>query len=218
MAQKKAEKLRIFGDGTYPGGQYSKVKIIGQGRVNGDIESENIKILGDSIFEGKVVVDSFQLVGNGIVNSDMSGKSYWVLGNLDISTNLIGEHCRIRGWVNANGNIEMERLDVKGGLKVKGLVNAEEFKLKLHQATSQVQEIGGKNIRVKSNWLHFFGGKNRLVADIIEGDTIYLEHTTAKIVRGKDIILGPQCEIEVVEYKVSYKQDKNATVHHVNRL
>ena len=55
-------------------------------------------------------------------------------------------------------------------------------------------------------------GHSELVADIIEGDDIYLENTHAKVVRGNNITLGPGCEIAFVEYKNDFKQDKEATV------
>ena len=51
-----------------------------------------------------------------------------------------------------------------------------------------------------------------LITDIIEGDEIYLEYTKAKIIRGNNVELGPGCEIELIEYKNSYKQDETAIV------
>ena len=55
-------------------------------------------------------------------------------------------------------------------------------------------------------------GHNKLTVDIIEGDDIYLENTHAKVVRGNNITLGPGCEIELVEYKNDFKQDKEAEI------
>jgi cytoskeletal protein CcmA (bactofilin family) len=57
-----------------------------------------------------------------------------------------------------------------------------------------------------------FGRNKELTADIIEGDDVYLENTQAKVVRGNNIELGPDCEIELVEYKDSFKQDEKADV------
>ncbi|EGL83104.1 hypothetical protein CathTA2_1317 [Caldalkalibacillus thermarum TA2.A1] len=49
--------------------------------------------------------------------------------------------------------------------------------------------------------LKLFKPHYHLEAEEIEGDHIFLECTTAKIVRVSQIILGPHCEIELVEYK-----------------
>ena len=57
-----------------------------------------------------------------------------------------------------------------------------------------------------------------LTTDVIEGDDIYLEYTKAKIVRGKDIELGQGCEIGLIEYKDSYKQDEKAVVNNYKKM
>ena len=46
----------------------------------------------------------------------------------------------------------------------------------------------------------------------IADDEIYLENTTAQIVRGDTIELGPGCEIELAEYKNSFKVNKDSAV------
>ena len=75
-----------------------------------------------------------------------------------------------------------------------------------------------QKLQLKRGKLNFFknriihtGGKE-LTADIIEGDDIYLENTHAKVVRGNNITLGSGCEIELVEYKNDFKQDKEAEI------
>ena len=50
------------------------------------------------------------------------------------------------------------------------------------------------------------------MVDVIEGDNIYIEYTQAKIVRGNTIVIGPGCNIELVEYKNNYTKDKESTV------
>ncbi len=39
-----------------------------------------------------------------------------------------------------------------------------------------------------------------LEAELIEGDDIYLENTKAKIIRGKVVEIGAECEIDIIEY------------------
>ncbi|MNR67595.1 hypothetical protein D3C85_1916860 [compost metagenome] len=47
---------------------------------------------------------------------------------------------------------------------------------------------------------------------VIEGDDIYLENTRAKVVRGNQVVIGPGCEIDLVEYKVLLEKKKGANV------
>jgi cytoskeletal protein CcmA (bactofilin family) len=51
-----------------------------------------------------------------------------------------------------------------------------------------------------------------LEAEIIEGDEIMLENTTAKIVRGNNVMLGAGCDIGTVEYKSNYVKNGDARV------
>jgi len=51
-----------------------------------------------------------------------------------------------------------------------------------------------------------------LSAGIIEGDDIFLEATQAKIVRGRHVVIGEGCSIELVEYKDSFRQQNNGSV------
>ena len=55
-------------------------------------------------------------------------------------------------------------------------------------------------------------GKNELTADVIEGDNVYLENTTARVVRGNNITIGQGCKIEMVEYKEDFKTEGKSEV------
>jgi hypothetical protein len=46
----------------------------------------------------------------------------------------------------------------------------------------------------------------------ITGDTVTLEGTHAKLVKGKRVTIGPECTIDRVEYTTSLDVDAKATV------
>ena len=102
-----------------------------------------------------------------------------------------------------------------------GLLNADEINISLYWPC-KAREIGGSKIKVKKDSkLSFLGLKNmispdrsskELIADIIEGDNVYLEYTKARVVRGNNIELGTGCEIELAEYKNNLKHDDKTTV------
>ena len=53
---------------------------------------------------------------------------------------------------------------------------------------------------------------------VIEGDIIYLENTTADIVRGQTIVLGRGCQIGSIEYGVNLSQHPSSEVGHAQRI
>ena len=79
------------------------------------------------------------------------------------------------------------------------------------------KEIGGQTITVKAKG-SLVGNllkplfKPQLETELIEGDKIEIENTIAKIVRGNQVRIGPNCQIGVVEYTEEYSIDKKAVV------
>lgn len=52
----------------------------------------------------------------------------------------------------------------------------------------------------------------KLIADVIEGDRVYLENTEAAVVRGKEVIIGPGCSIGTIEYENKYECDPHSQI------
>ncbi len=60
--------------------------------------------------------------------------------------------------------------------------------------------------------------KGNLTTDVIEGDEIYLEYTTAKAVRGKNVTIGQGCNIELVEYVDNFNQHNDSVVRESKKM
>ena len=76
---------------------------------------------------------------------------------------------------------------------VGGLLNAGTVTIRLYGGCD-AHDIGGETIdvRLAQPWVFLpFLGERNLTADSIEGDTIYLENTRAKVVRGANVTIGP---------------------------
>jgi cytoskeletal protein CcmA (bactofilin family) len=107
------------------------------------------------------------------------------------------------------------------GLLMLGLLNAEEIDIKL-RGCSFVDEIGGSNINVKRQscyksifermFMTVSGAQHNLKCNVVEGEDIYLEYTEAKVVRGKNVVIGPGCDIEKIEYSNSITLDDKSKV------
>jgi cytoskeletal protein CcmA (bactofilin family) len=108
-----------------------------------------------------------------------------------------------------------------GGFTMGGLLYADSININLHYRC-KVREIGGEKIEVKvgrefqllriikSLFIPKGFHEPQLETDIIEGDEINLGQTKAEVVRGNNITIGKNCDIDLVEYRNSFEQTDNA--------
>jgi cytoskeletal protein CcmA (bactofilin family) len=133
-----------------------------------------------------------------------------------VSGNIKGEELKVQGSIVVGGDCEVETFKAEGQFTVSGLLSAEHIDIQTY-GECKAGEIGGQTIRVREKTDLLLGliktvKSVKLETDLIEGDHIELENTKAKIVRGNQIIIGKNCEIDLVEYKESYQLEKNGRV------
>ena len=119
---------------------------------------------------------------------------------------------------------DYESFETRGIFHVRGLLNAGKVDVRMYR-DCDVEELGGENITVKRastmNVFNFFFKPSphaMLEAQVIEGDEIYLEHTRARLVRGKHVKIGPGCEIGQVEYEQKLDVHRSANVGEKKQL
>ncbi len=232
----KGENLIINGSGSYPGGRYDKVSIRGEGTIANDVECSafrvygtseaienvnagSVKIFGEAEIKGDIGADATLIMGTMIAGRNARLKKMKVFGLLEVGERLVGEEAVIKGSIAVNGDVEYEKFDSNGGFEIKGLLSADTIKINLSFGQSNAEEIGGGKITVKKGaWLIPFTNislskkEGFLTAKVIEGDDIYLENTTAEVVRGKNVKIGPGCQIGLVEFREDFTHDPRATV------
>lgn len=220
MARERKD-LKIYGSGSSAGGEYDTISIMGEGKIDGNVECNNIKIYGDGTIKGDLEVeDTMEVKGHAKIEGELEAEKLEIQG--DVQFNYVSvEEAEIMGNITVKEDFNAEKFKVEGGFNIQGLLNADEIEVALYWPC-KVHEIGGSEIKVKrESKLSFLGIKNILMpngsskslsADIIEGDDIYLEHTQAMVVRGNNIELGPGCDVELVEYRNDLKLDDSAEV------
>lgn len=234
--------LVIHGSVNASGGRYNKVDVQGFGKIKGDVECEKLhcaghlgiagnvrgaaaKVEGNASISGNVELKTIEVYGQLDVDGNLSFSKLRVDGNAKVDGHLTGEEVKVRGMLKTSGDCEAEVFSAKGAFTVGGLLNAGRIEVYLH-AGCEAKEIGGEYIEVKKggsstlNKLlkHIFNSMTILSADTIEGDDIYLEYTRAKVVRGKNVTIGPGCEIELVESAEQFRLDPDSQVkQHVKR-
>jgi hypothetical protein len=113
----------------------------------------------------------------------------------------------------------------KGAFDIKGMLNAGVIEIDLN-GRSTAREIGGERIvvtkglgsRLEELLRFVFLHPGALTVDVIEGDEVQLEQVIAKVVRGNRVVIGPGCEIDLVEHKGDYRKADGATVKEERRM
>ncbi|MEH7012560.1 cytoplasmic protein [Neobacillus niacini] len=234
----KGQNLTINGSGNYPGGQYDKISIRGDGTINTDVECSafhifgtsealenlktgSVKVFGEAEVKGNMESDEMLIMGTMAVGGRAALKKMKILGTLDVGENLTGDEANIKGTIAVGGDVEYETFESSGGFEIKGLLNADKINISLRFGQSFAEEIGGGMITVKkksNSFLPFGKETGILTAKVIEGDIVYLENTKADIVRGKKVKIGTGCQIGTVEYTNELTQDQSSTIKTKTKL
>ncbi|WP_176706579.1 polymer-forming cytoskeletal protein [Paenibacillus hemerocallicola] len=223
--------------GGCSGGTFNKVTINGHGTVNGDLDcigftcngktsvrgkvtAEIIEVNGSASFGGEIRTGKLRINGKSEMEGAVSARNFRSDGHTKVGGDMTGEEVEINGSFKVNGNCDAERFRARGTFRIDGLLNAETIDIDLY-AECRAREIGGESISVRKTGIDSPFGKlmkalifpkDALIADTIEGDEVRLEYTTAGVVRGTNVTIGPGCHIGLVEYKDGYRRDIDAVV------
>src|SRR5207249_11021237 len=99
--------------------------------------------------------------------------------------------------VPGRGRVEVEEFRSSGSVRSDGGLTAEEVEIDLG-GTAKIPTIEAEQIRVKATG-GCFRVRGDLTAERIEGEEIELEATTAALVKGDEVHIGPHCHIDGVE-------------------
>lgn len=230
--------MNIAGSGRLPGGEYNeeisisgsgKIKgsaactefsISGSGKVEGDLTcSEKFKISGSGKVEGGLLAPEVSVSGSGkVADSIRTGKCH-VSGSLHAGSIDCNE-LHVSGSVRTDVGISAEDVVVHGGITCGGLLNAERIEV-VFNGGSSADAIGGSSVKIRRRgpvagvFAILFGGKQRAlfqVAGRVEGDILDLEYLTAEAVVGREVYIGPGCDIGRVIYSETVEISPDAIV------
>ncbi|MEK5082844.1 hypothetical protein [Bacillus sp. FSL H8-0515] len=235
METTKLGNLKLYGAGHAAGGVYHHVSIKGEGVVGEELSAVSCRILGTGCFLGKAEAERLCVYGESEFKDNLAAGRVTIYGTMkvigslqfdrfklkgltEIGGNMTGESCDVKGQLSIKGDCETEMFRVTGCINVSGLLNAGDLKLGLSHDVSRVREIGGTSITVKRRAGFFNRRKAKLMADLIEGDQIYLENTEAAVVRGNEVMIGPGCSIGTIEYTNKCKCDHHSKIKETIKL
>ena len=232
--------VKVSGAGTIPTGAYRTVSVSGSATLAGDIDCTDFRVSGAAEGDGALRAQNVTVHGTLGYRGDadigqlrVSGTASFgalkaqdanVSGTL-AATDLSAGTVRVQGLLSVSGDCEAERFEAQGAFTVDGLLNAGAVDVTLG-GKCRAGEIGGETVavRIGVGALKRFmtslvpGWELRLTAGSIEGDDVRLEHTTARAVRGNTVVIGPGCEIDLVEYTGEYSAAPDATVKTVRKV
>lgn len=239
MSENERYNIEINGSGQIAGGVYNHIEINGAGNGNGPIDcvglecngvfnhngslkAEYVEINGTAHFTGSLDLQRIEVNGTCHISNSLNAKSFEVNGTLHVEGTVDAENAEINGFVNVKGDFNADNFDVQGSFDIAGLLNAENISIKVFRKCS-VKEIGCTNIEVKGVRIPIISSLVKsltpcLSVVTIEGDDIHLENTQAKIVRGRNIEIGPNCEIDLIEYTENLVINPNSIVKNQEKI
>lgn len=227
--------ISISGSSSFSGGTYDAIQISGSGkcaepftansvRVSGSsslatVEAGEMRISGSAKFSGRVSAEKMSVSGVCKIEEDCEAANLQLSGSMYARKGLRGTNGSVSGSIYVDGDMEFEQLAISGAAEVSGLMNAESLTIHLG-GSCEIGEIGGSEIFVDVPPRHvgflakLLGGfaVSTLKCGTIEGERIRLENTTCDTVRGKNVVIGPGCEIGLVEYSGELTVNPNSRV------
>lgn len=214
----KPNDIRISGISQSSGGTFDQVLIEGVGRINGDVTCSSFVCNGRGSVNGQLRSGTAEFHGSSTVKGHLLADKTQIKGMLTVQGKLAGETVELEGQLTVKGDCEAESFTARGGVTIDGLLNADTLDIRFVRKCS-ARELGGGQItirpeKVPSAIRKLIGSLSQphLVADTIEGDRIALEGTTAEVVRGSRIEIGPDCRIARIEYKEELTVDPRSRV------
>lgn len=241
-------QVTISGVGKINGGKYGNVEITGFGRIAGDIEAERIQISGAGTIDGNALIERLKVEGTGTVYGDAAIRYIESTGNLKISgmgefkelvnegrcrfeKDIVAEKIYTQWYFSSGGSVKAENFYSKGSLNIDGKLNASSVEIELGGFCT-VKEIKGEDIYVRkqtkvnlsgiSKYINPWLGKGReldkLKCEEISGENVDIEYAEIGKVRGKKVLIGPECKIEEIEYEEELKKHPSAWIGRETKL
>ena len=191
--------VKIAGSGVVTGSpvRAREFKSAGSGRVVGDLEADLAKAAGSILFEGNVTAQEFHTAGSARVNGHLRGTELHSSGSLSVGGDVEAREVHVRGSMSVGGRTTAHEFRLSGGGTFGGPLEAREVDIELGGDVS-APVIHGTEVNVRRPG-GFFRGRCELRADRIAAREVNLECTTANLVVGEEVVIGPHCRIGVVE-------------------
>lgn len=233
------KKLRIIGNTEITGRtEIEKLSVVGNLEAKEPVTADIVKLTSHNFFEkldakhiimrwGDRNTEVFKL--NGSINAELLE----VLAKCRLEGCFNIKNYLVSGFLEAETEISCENFICPGIVKLPS-VNASNIYI-YPRASTVIKELFGTQIHIQKKFDEsFFNISSRyswkkhmrkaasensmLEIECIEADDIYIEHTKALHVSGKNVKVGPGCNIEHLEYMESVSTASDAVIGTLEKI
>lgn len=239
--------VNVSGSSHITSGEYEKISVSGSAKLDGLIRCQSLHCSGSVSGETQLEVDeTMHVSGSCSVKGSIRAQEMKVSGamKMDGDCTAAGD-LKVSGGLKCSGDIKCGALRTSGGAKVEGgieadsvcvsgildcgkLLNAETIEIEYDKGMT-IGEIGGGTIHICRRDSSFVGHLVMFTKYLgaagtvnvpggIEGDEITLEGVKTPTVRGRALAIGPDCEIDLVQYSETIEIDPAATVKQYEKV
>ena len=199
---------------------------MGDATVVGSFQSQKTNVMGDMEFRGPVDAGTFNVMGDAKCLSGLRARVANCMGEIEVVGSVNADRVSLMGELRVSGDCNADRFESRGAFRIGGLLSVDHLRV-VPWGACRAAEIGGSRIEVRRR-RGFLGillawdalrsaiglGKSdgRLETESVEGDEIFLENTTARVVRGNRIRIGHGCRIDRVEHQGTFSRDADAEI------
>lgn len=194
--------------------------VSGSSKVLGYYKSNNTKVSGSLSLDRSAVFGKLEVNGNVLIKEDAKIEVCEISGRLQVEESLQAEMIKLRGVLKVHRECNCDSFFGHGVVNIDGQLNVNDMHIEV-EGLSKVKSIKAKKIIIEENSTFgvvkkfvnkLMGYKNYLEVNEIEAENIYLENTSSKIVRGKNVTIGKGCEIGRIEYTGQLEMNDQASV------
>jgi cytoskeletal protein CcmA (bactofilin family) len=203
------KKFVVMGAGHADGDVRAEIcKVAGSCTIEGSVDTNEWRSAGSAKIMGNVKADRFKGAGSTVIGGNVETDEFGCAGKCSVGKGVKADMVKFGGALQTGGSIVCDNLQGAGKIDAPS-VHADVVKLELEGASS-IREMTADSIEVRSLARIFSQGE--LTSDAIRGEVIYLENTKCKLVSGDTVTIGPNCEIETVEFRSGLKIHLSARV------
>jgi cytoskeletal protein CcmA (bactofilin family) len=173
-----------------------QVLVEGMFRVNGNLTAQKVIANGMMNVNGNLCADELEM--NGLLKVEKQIKSQTLKGT---------------GMLKA-ARMDADEIQFDGKLTIRDVINCESFHFTI-DATSFIGEIEASQVVVSLKKSY---RRKKLKVNALSADLIHIDGISCKEITGDQLVIGPHCVIDLIEYKTSCDVHPKAKVNTIKQI
>ncbi|MDH6374439.1 cytoskeletal protein CcmA (bactofilin family) [Paenibacillus sp. PastF-3] len=190
------------------------LKVRGSLILKEDVRADIIDVVGHLSAQNNVTTAKLKVSGDCSIGGHCRAEQVINLGGLRVQ-HIQADRLQSSGYFSAAQNAAVETFYAEGAVKIHRLTAESSIELRLgNRSTIDVIKSSGTitvkpSLKLMNALIPYF---RKLTCETIEGTSIMLYRTTAELVCGEDIVIGPGCSIGEIRYSKSLTVDPKSQV------